>query len=244
MLHIAICDDTVKDLTLFKNATSSYFLERNEQVDITCFTNSSELLDKLETNNNFDIMILDICMPGMSGIDIAKEVRKTNNRSEIIFLTVSSEYAVQAFSLKASHYIVKPCTQAEFKEALDRAFSSFSKNAPIIMSLKLIGTGYYSVDINNIVFVESNNHEQIVYLKNGEQIHIRESIAIIYEKLERLAPNQFIIPYRGYIINLNSVQTIESTCIKLHGNKSIPIIRRNFKKIYDNYFNYTFNQKK
>lgn len=65
------------------------------------------------------MLLLDICMPGLLGTDIAREVRQRKDKTEIVFLTGSDEFAVEAFTLKAAHYLVKPFSQDEFDEALE-----------------------------------------------------------------------------------------------------------------------------
>jgi DNA-binding LytR/AlgR family response regulator len=71
-------------------------------------------------------------------------------------------------------------------------------------------------------------------------LYIREALNSLQKQLEELSPNQFLSPYKGYIVNLNAVYVIEPDCMKLHGNKSVPIAHRSFRELTDKYLAYAF----
>ena len=175
-----------------------------------------------------------------NGTEVAKEIRKRRDKTEIVFLTSSDDFAVSAFSLKAAHYLVKPFTQSEFDEAMDRAVSFFRKSNVLKLSFKLTGGGVKTVDIDDILYIESYKHEQQIQLNNGDALSIREALNSLQEQLDELSPHQFLSPYKGYIVNLKAVHSIEPDCMKLHGNKSVPIARRSFRELTDKYFAYAF----
>lgn len=241
MLNISICDDSHEQQRLITKATEKYFkIHGDYSIKITCYDNPLLFLESLNQNGGYDILLLDIFMPGISGIEIAKEIRKRKDKTEIVFLTTSDDFAVVAFSLKAAHYLVKPFAQSEFDEAMDRAVASFTKNNVLKLSFKLTGGGIKTVDIDDILYIESYKHEQKVQLKEGNPLSIRESLNSLQEQLDELSPHQFLAPYKGYIVNLKAVHAVEPDCMKLHGSKSVPIARRSFRELTDKYFAYTF----
>ena len=211
-----------------------------ESVQVTCYDNPLLFLEAVDQNGGYDILLLDIFMPGLNGIDVAKEIRRRKDKTEVVFLTTSDDFAVVAFSLKAAHYLVKPFTQTEFNEAMDRTLAAFSENKVIKMCYKLTGGGVKTVNIDDILYIESNKHEQKVYLKEGEVLSIREGLNSLQEQLDELSPRQFLSPYKGFIVNLKAVHSIETGCMKLYGSNSIPIARRNFRQLTDKYYTYTF----
>jgi len=99
MLQIAICDDNKEDLEKIHQAAIAYFGETNPNVKYYLYNTSFDLLDDIEKHNVFDILLLDICMPGMLGTDVAAELRKEKLTSEIVFLTTSDEFAIEAFAV-------------------------------------------------------------------------------------------------------------------------------------------------
>ena len=243
VLQIAICDDNYEQQKVIKKAVEQYVNEHSSYtIQVTCFDNPLLFLEELEKKGGYDILLLDIFMPGVNGIDVAKEIRRRKDKTEIVFLTSSDDFAVVAFSLNAVHYLVKPFTKIEFDEAMDRAFSVFSDSKVHKMSYKLIGGGVKMVDIDDILYIESNKHEQMVHLKEGEPLSVREALNSVQKQLEELSPNQFVIPYKGYIVNLKAVHSIEPSCMKLFGNRSVPIPRRSFRELKDKYFSYLFGE--
>lgn len=241
VLNISICDDNHEQQRLIKKSIEKYFKIHNDySIKITCYDNPLLFLESLNQNGGCDILLLDIFMPGISGIEVAKEIRKRKDKTEIVFLTTSDNFAILVFSLKAVHYLVKPFTQSEFDEAMDRAVASFSKSNVLKLSFKLTGGGIKIVDIDNILYIESYKHEQQVQLREGDPLSIRESLNSLQEQLDELSPHQFLAPYKGYIVNLKAVQAVEPDCMKLHGSKSVPIARRSFRELTDKYFSYIF----
>lgn len=245
MLRIAICDDMIDQLQLYEHYTKRYLKTKGyETAQITCFENPLDLVESIEKNGGFDIVLLDICMPGLNGTAVAKIIRERKDKTEIIFLTTSDEFAVEAFHLKAAHYLLKPFPEKLFVEAMDRAVERFVFIQPIRIVMKLSGGGLQTVDLNEILCVESFNHEQQVLLKNQKTLKVRESLSSVLAQLEELTPGQFLSPYKGYIVNLKAVLSIEPKCITLLGGKKIPIVRRNYRALSERYFDYTFDKKK
>lgn len=241
MLQICICDDSQEQQKLIEKAIEKYFSTRSEYyIQITTYDNPLLFLETLERNGGYDILLLDIFMPGINGTEVAREIRRRKDKTEIIFLTTSDDFAVTAFALKAAHYLVKPFTQTEFNEAMDRAMASFEKSIASKLTFKLTGGGVNTVDIDDILYIESFKHEQQLHLKEGAVLSIREALNSLQEQLEKLSPRQFLSPYKGYIVNLKAVHAVEPDCIKLYGNKNVPIARRSFRELTDKYFSYAF----
>ncbi len=242
-MKVAICDDDLNQLRLIKSSIEQYALHHEEHsFEIDCFSNPFEFLEHIEKTDIYDILILDIFMPGIMGIDIAKQIRSSNKKIEIIFLTSSQDYAVQAFSLKATHYIVKPYEPEEFIEAIDRALHklNYRKNNPI--SIKVENGNVRFVELFDIMYVESYRHSQMIHLRNGEFIEARETLTKLFTLFEEASKGQFISPYKGFIVNLSAIKLIELGQIILKNGEFIPIVKRNFKSIKQDYFNFMFSK--
>ncbi|MBQ2777233.1 MAG: response regulator transcription factor, partial [Peptococcaceae bacterium] len=111
MLRIAVCDDEQLYLDKTRAMLEQYAAEHNVEITAEAFVNSSALLDSIEAGERHDIYLLDIYMPGVSGMSVATDLRSKGVRSPIIFLTSSTEHAVEAFGVDATHYLLKPYTQ-------------------------------------------------------------------------------------------------------------------------------------
>lgn len=220
-----------------------YALNHEDKLfEIRSFKNPMDLLDHIEKSSRFDILILDICMPGILGTDIAKQIRAEGGQSEIIFLTTSQDYAVEAFAVKAVHYIIKPFSMEQFNEAIDRAVEKFIHKKSEAISIKTKNGQVVFIELSEIMYVECYHHIQIVYLKDGEVIEARETLIKLLSLFEEHAKGQFICPYKGFIVNQKKIKSIEVNQIVLKNGVNIPIVKRNFGAIKQQYFDYMFTR--
>ena len=108
MLRIAICDDQSESLRLIDRAVRSYIASLPDPAaDISLYDEPERFLEALSSSGGWDVVILDVCMPGMNGMDVARRIRSRHDRTAIIFISFSSDYAVEAFSVNAVHYVLK-----------------------------------------------------------------------------------------------------------------------------------------
>lgn len=243
MLQIAICDDWPEQAECIRAVTQDYFSRYTKQTaKIHIYYNALLFLENLKNNGGFDILLLDICMPGISGIDVAQEIRKRGDKSEIIFLTASDEFAVDAFALKAAHYLLKPFTKEQFDEAMDRAIARFTAEAARKILLKLAGGGTQQIDINDILYMESFSHTQNIHFKNGCCVGVRQTMTQLNTELSQISPRQFASPCKGYLVNHKAIRTVESKQLVLQDGKCLPISRGNFREFQERYFDYMFSE--
>lgn len=241
MLRIAICDDIQDHLEKIQSGVRQYFSEHpEEKIDIVAYNNPLLFLESLDKTGGVDILLLDVCMPGIDGTQVAAEVRKRGDKSEIIFLTTSDEFAVEAFALKAAHYLVKPFTRAQLTEGLDRVMMRFSAGIVPKVALKLSGGGTRALELNEILWIESRNHAQIVYLKDGGYEETRESLGQQMAAFEELSPGQFVSPCKGYLVNQKVIRTIEPKRVIMRSGQELPLARGSFREFTDRYFAYMF----
>ena len=242
-LTIAICDDRKDQIDKMKTSVNKYFKIHDEwSIQLRCFDNAFLFLESLDEMGGCDIALLDICMPGILGIDIAKDIRTRRDKTEIIFLTTSDEYAVDAFMLKAAHYLLKPYTQVQFNEAMDRAMISFKESSLKNIVIKTENGDTRRVDIEEIMYIESQGHQATIYTKNGPITEKRRSLLRFMEELEKLSPRQFISPYKGYVVNQKEIKSLHRDWIILRSGAKIPVPKRGFHQLESSYFDYIFQE--
>lgn len=241
MLKIAVCDDDAVQIQKVNAAIRQYISTHPEwQVEVQSFSSGIALLEYLNGTGGCDIALLDICMPGILGTDVAKEIRQRNDNTQIIFLTASTEYAVDAFALKAVHYLLKPIAQSQFDEAMDRALHAFSTGEAKKLAVRVGEGALHMVDLDNILYIESAAHDLTLYLTSGSLTESRRGLARLLDELETLSPGQFVSPYKGYILNLAAVRSIKPDRILLCTGTAIPLAKRNFAALRDQYMDYAF----
>ena len=117
-MKIAICDDDREEIKRISSILKCYNKERKIQLEYNIFSGGVEL-SSVAQRENYNIYILDIIMPVLNGIDLAREIREFDKVSPIIFLTSSPEFAVESYSVKAADYLVKPIDKERLFCALD-----------------------------------------------------------------------------------------------------------------------------
>lgn len=115
-MRIAICDDNGLDLKTMREMLARVAPEHA----VDAFSDGMELLDAMAGGAGYDLLFLDILMPGITGMALAREVGRIAPDTPVVFLTDSEAYAVEAFSVQALHYVLKPMTEQELRECLRR----------------------------------------------------------------------------------------------------------------------------
>jgi len=240
-IEIAICEDATGDGDAADRYLQEYLREkRYSQVQVRKYVGAFDLLGALD-QHYIDIVLLDILLPGISGIEAARAIRKIQPQVKIVFLTSSPDYAVEAFSVQALHYVMKPLQKSIFFEAMDRAFVELRKVEKKQIVVKIGGGAAAKLDIEEIEYIKSYEHEQTIYLQHQEPLLAKQSLAFFGEILARLAPQQFVQPYKGYLINLKAVRVVQQEGIFLFSGEKIPIARNNFRALRDAYFNFSLS---
>ena len=107
-MRIAACDDDVRFLQELSDLLNQYEKDNHCNIEYKIYTNPLELVAQIEKGMHYDAILLDVFMPGINGIQCARDIRTFDNLVKIIFLTSSAEYAVESYAVKAYQYLLKP----------------------------------------------------------------------------------------------------------------------------------------
>lgn len=222
LLKIAICDDEQLHLDNTCAMLEQYTAANDIEITAESFLSSSMLLDGIEGGERHDIYLLDIYMPGVSGMSVATELRSRGIQSPIIFLTSSTEHALEAFGVDATHYLLKPYTQQDFFAAMDKAMQSLSSHH-VQSVVQKTGGEYQSVLVSDIFYCEAANNHQRLYMKNSTELLVRMTASELYNKL--VGFGCFHRCGRAYILNLDHVKKVTETYAMLKTGVEIPLPR-------------------
>lgn len=236
MIRIAICDDETQELARAQSLLNRYIHE-NPQYEITIHSFSApfKLLSYIVANGRFDVVLIDVYMPGILGTDAARELRDMGDNCHIIFLTTSRDHAIDAFSLDAAHYLVKPYSEHEFFSALDKVMDKLTKEDEVYITIKSTD-GISRVDLNKLVYSETDNHLQKLYLSDGRVISARKSSAELFELLDE--DPRFYKCGNTFIINMDYIVELSSKRVAFSSGAQIQMLSRKyteFKKLYMDY---------
>lgn len=232
-MRIVICDDIQKDMETIRTALDTYAAAHPEyHIEIEEYNAAADVLHGME-EEAYDIALMDICMPGVSGTDAAEKMLAKNPEMSVIFLTISGEYAVEAFAMNATHYLLKPFTQEQFDAALDRAIKKTEDQ--VLLSLDCVD-GVYRVRSSEIVSVESQNHYLLLRLSSGETLRIRMKLSQMFEEIQKYPA--FIKVGASYVVNFNFVRSISGNNIEMQSGAKIPVPRRSVEEVQRAYMEY------
>lgn len=234
IMQVVICDDIQKDMETIRAAIDTYSTAHPEYCfEIDEYSAALNLLHMVEKGKTYNIALLDICMPGILGTDVAEEMLAKSPEMDVIFLTTSNEYAVAAFAMNATHYLLKPFTQEQFDAAIDRAVKNIEQYD--YLSLDCVD-GIYRVCISEIASIESQNHYLRINLSSGKVLRLRMKLSQMFEEVQKYP--QFIRVGVSYVVNLDFVRSISGNSIEIQGGVKIPVPRRCVEEVQKAYMEF------
>lgn len=241
MYLIALCDDIEEELDQMERLLAAYWIDRDDaDYSVQRFSSAEELLKKVvDEDYEPDLLLLDIIMSGKSGIEAAEEIRRRGCCTPIVFLTISKEYALDAYGVDAVQYLVKPLTERNFFHAMDIVLGQIRRLKENQIILKISGS-IRKLRPDEIFYCESQKNYQILYLKE-EECKIRMTAGELWGILEKFS--QFGKCGRSFILNMNHIVSIERGEIFMDNKKTIYIPRNKTAELKQIYFSYYFEEK-
>lgn len=237
MIRAAFCDDDASALSETLALLTRYRKERGREIIHTAFHSPVDLLAEIERGVRFDILFLDILMPGQNGIETAEEIRHYDSSVKIVFLTSSAEFAVQSYSVDAYFYQLKPLRWESFSRVMDSALEKCDQEQEtgLILHCK---SGITCLDPNRLEFCEVIHRTLLFHLSSGKVLESTGSLDKLSRRL--LAYGCFLRPHRSYLIHLGYVQSISYRAITMTSLAEIPIPRGKYNEIKDAFLAYAF----
>ncbi len=237
MLKIAICDDEKEFRDAAEAMLKLYMTDQGVPFEAATFAIPSELSDATENGTIYDIYLLDIYMPGVTGMSIATELRSRGVKSPIIFLTSSTDHALEAFGVDATHYLLKPYTKDNFYVAMDKAMQSIISHKDDSIVLK-VDNEYRIIQVSQIVHCEAEDKYQRFYLDKDEKLLIRISGTELYKQLSQF--DSFYRCGRAHIINLDYISRVTADGVIFKNGRALKLPRAvlvALRKAFFDYFN-------
>ena len=230
-----ICDDQENELETMQEIVSEYDRAHPDlSLSVRCFSNPFDMLDEMDRCGAPDIALLDICMPGVLGTEIAREIQgKSQDATDIIFLTTSPDFAVEAFSLHVNDYLMKPYTKERLMDALDRVVEKRRCRLYIPVSC---GNEIHKIDLYSVAYAEVRNRRTEIHLKSGSCLRTRMTMTELKELFQGVSG--FAMVGVSYAVNLRCVQRVLSSVLEMTGGEMIPVPRRLRGEVKQQYFDF------
>ena len=233
-MRIAICDDEEKFRVREKELIDKVSASMDIVVDT--FAEGKKLLERFDVAP-YDLVFLDIEMPGMDGITLAKEIRQRSAGVQIVFLTGHVEYAIEGYEVNALRYLTKPVQEEKVKEVLRYVLDASVAGKQLI--LREEGEDLI-LKYSDIYYMEAQNQYVMIYAEDGEHL-IRANIGDFEEQLKN---DGFYRIHRGYLVSLSKVKKlVKGEVIIQYGAKeiSLPVSRSNVKSLKEALYAYVEN---
>ena len=240
MLRIAICDDSLEEQAHMGALVREYKSINAErfETELFCFGSAFDMLAALDGGLSFDIILLDVMMPGLTGLEAAREMRSTGKASKIIFLTSSPEFAVESYDVEAFYYALKPIWKEKLFVLLDKAVAELNMGAEESLLIKS-GAGITRILLSTVEFIEVVGRK-ILYLRIDKSV--LEAAGSMNETQAVLARfPQFLKIHRSYIVNLHYIDKLTQRNVKMSSGLLVPLPKANYPLLKEKYLEWSFD---
>lgn len=221
--NIAICDDNSADITFISSIVSEWAKMQGNIISIKTFSSAESFLFSYVDCKDYDILLLDIEMGGINGVQLAKEIRKSNEAVQIVFITGYSDYVTDGYDVSALHYLVKPVDKEKLFEVLSRAALKVMKNERNLM-LDL-SNETVRIPFHEISFLEVRQNYVTIHAK--QDYTVKKTLGEFEVELDE----RFYRTGRSFIINLTYIQRITKTEVYLSNGSIIPLPRGQYETL-------------
>ena len=222
---LAIIDDDAKQRAYLSEIVNAWAKKNRYLLTVKQYAEANPFLFDYAEEKDFDILLLDIEMPGVSGIELAKTVRRENATVQIIFITGFYEYFSDGFDVSALHYLIKPVDASKLCPVLDKAVHNLEYRQRSV--LLTTAEGSTKVPLADIVYIEAENVYVVVHTAHGNY-RTRLSLGKFCEQLDET----FFKVHRSFVVSLKYVKKITRTDLTMLNGDTLPISRGMYDGIH------------
>lgn len=237
MLRIAICDDDQSSAAMLRSSIERH-LSGSFNLTIGCFHSGERLLEEYQSEKApFDIILLDVEMKGINGIETAKRIRASDKNAAIVFLTAYNNYAIEGYDAKASKYILKTEPEPVIIRKIKEVINDYkNRKATLIIRSK---SGTHAVKIDSIVYAEVLNRVVTIHTLNREYSYYSK----LMELEKELSGFSFVRACKSYLINLTYVESVEKDHAVMANNEKIHVSRKYRADVENKFLNYMVSER-
>ena len=212
MIKVAIVEDEAAAAAALEECLMRYEPNTGEKFSVTRYDSAEKLLQ--DAHDSFELLFLDIKLPGMNGLEAAKRLRRRDSSALIVFVTSMAQLAVYGYEVEAADYIVKPLVYESFAlkmKRIVRRLLNGRRHRVTVCSAE----GVHVFDASKICYVEVIGHHLIYHTDDGDV----DVCGKLSEAEKELAPYGFALCNRCYLVNLGRVGKVEGDYVMLEGQK-------------------------
>lgn len=236
-MRIAIAEDSPDDSKRLVADLSKWAVENNVPlIPPPALYESGEALLKHFSPEKYDVIFLDIYMEGINGIETARYIRETDQTCRLVFITTTTEFAVDSYEVDSSWYLVKPYSYEKLSQALARCGADFlEQNQCVAVPGK---QGGQKLPLHKIVWTEYLNRQVCIHLENGEETYTRMRQNEFAGLL--LAYPYFCDCMKGILVNMEFIEKLDGHCLLLRNGRMLPVSRLKYRDVHEKFLDYSY----
>lgn len=226
---ISLCDDEPVQLKLLTHYIEEWKQLHNIPITIHTYKSSEDFLFHFADDPNVDILLLDIEMPGMNGMELAKHLRKTDDQIQMIFVTGKTEYVYEGYSVNAVSYLLKPIKKEQFFQCLEKAMLARDKTSKVIFAED--GGSLQKIKLDDIYYIESIQHNTLLHTIDGI-LPNKSGMTEVIHKLSALGElKSFCRVHRCYLVHIARIKCITKKEVITEDDSNLPIARGKWEEV-------------
>lgn len=242
-MKIAICDDEIYYQQQLAQYMNDYIQANPEKkLEYHLFSDAKMLLDSAVSSNGFDIYLLDVLMPDMNGIELGSMLREKKLNGKIIYLSSTTEYAIDSYKVKAYQYLLKPIKKEELFSFLDELFSaksSFRKNVLIIKTKE----NSVKINISDVLYVELGKRKLLYHINNGQIIESMTIRTSFQEAVQNLLRDPgFILCGASMVANMKHITMVGQEDLLFLDTYKVYLSKKLCREVRSAWCDYWFNE--
>lgn len=221
--NIAICDDNTADRKYISDMVFEWAHGTGNTINVVMFESAENFMSCYADRNDYDILLLDVEMGEMNGVDMAKKLRRQDAAVQIVFITGYSDYITEGYDVAALHYLMKPVKKEKLFVVLDRAVQKLAKNEKMLNME--IGGELVRIPVYQIRYAD--------VMANYVTVHASQdyTFKMTLGELQKELDERFFRVSRSCIVNLTQISRVTKTLIKLADGSEIPLPRGAFDAV-------------
>ena len=227
-MFAALCDDDKYITEEIKKLLLEYAKDNRITIDIDEFESGEELLN---SEKNYDIIVLDYQLGSTNGLTVAKELRKRNVLSSIIFLTSYPNFMIDAFEVNTFRFLLKPIDKSKFFKAIDDYIKIVDANYPITI---IQNKELKKINSNEICYIEADGKYSNIHLSD-KIMHCSKTLAGVTKLLPAYC---FVKTHRAFVVNLHYIKSYSSDTVYLSNGESA-FLSKNYQKSFQTSYKFS-----
>lgn len=231
-MRICLVDDESVQLDYLKRIINHWSDQSGVVTELSFFQSAEEVLFEHHESYPYDLILLDIQMRSMNGIELAKKIRETNKNIILAFISGMADYVYDGYEVQAIRYILKPVKDDKVYELLDYVDTQMKAEQTYLI-ISVSGENK-RINYDDIIYFESMGHYITLHLEDSE-IDYKYNIGDLCLELEH---TEFIRTHRSYVVNIKYVEKITRNSCLLTQNISVPLSRNSYQSVNAKFISY------